>query len=99
MNEDQNQKQALNAKRPIHERFVSCGEYDKKTFDKINKVIKTKIAELKDDYEKLKAVDSLIGEDATKEKKHDLLNSVFVLQEVQSESMDILFTPVKSVSS
>jgi adenine-specific DNA methylase len=60
-------------------------------FDYFNTVVKKKIEELRTDVDKLKDVDRLLGEDATERKKHDLLNSIFALQDVQSTVMDERF--------
>jgi len=62
---------------------------DSKTIhDNYMQIVKNKVAELKADYEKLKAVDTLIGEHATETKKNDLVNSMFALQDVQQQMID-----------
>ncbi len=73
-------------------------KYDRETFNAINQIMKDKIALLQHDYEKLKGVDALIGEDATDAKKHDLLNSVFCIQDIQSKAMDELFDSVSHLT-
>ncbi len=60
-------------------------------FEYFNEVIKGKIAELRADIEKLMAVDVLLGKTATELKKHDILNSMVVLQDVQQTVMDERF--------
>lgn len=62
----------------------------KKTFDVFNGILKAKIDELRCDYQKLKAADQLIGKSATEAKKHDLLNSIFALLDVQTKFIDVL---------
>ena len=68
-------------------------------FRSCEKIVINKIVELKMDLEKLKAVDDLIGEDATKGKKHDILNSVMALQDVQQEILNVMEVALNKVAS
>ena len=63
-------------------------------YEKVNEILKHKIKSLQEDYNKLKAVDSMLGKDATESKKLDLCSSIFVLQDVQSEIIDLAFTDI-----
>ena len=56
--------------------------------DQFHNIIKAKIGEIRCDIEKLKAVDSLIGKDATENKKNELISIIFVLQDVRSTLID-----------
>ncbi len=53
-------------------------------------IIRNRIEALRADVDKLKAVDSLIGEAATRAKKHDILNSIMELSECQSLIIDFM---------
>ena len=63
-------------------------------YEKVNEILKHRIKSLQEDYNKLKAVDSMLGKDATESKKLDLCSSIFVLQDVQSEIIDLAFTDI-----
>ena len=54
-------------------------------FEYVHKVIDKKINEIKADIEKLIVVEELIGHSAIREKHSELINSIFVLQNVQGE--------------
>ena len=62
-------------------------------------IVKKKVAELKIDLEKLKAVDDLIGGEATERKKHDILNTVMSLQDVQQEILNAMQVRLDKVAS
>lgn len=53
-------------------------------------ILKRRTGELRADYDKLKAVDKLIGESATATKKYELLNIIFALQDVQHEILNAI---------
>lgn len=57
-------------------------------FNYFNDVLKRRIADLRENFNKLKAVDSLIGEDATFQKKNEILDIIFVLQDIQDEVLN-----------
>lgn len=56
-----------------------------KDFELCQDIVRAHTDKLRKDVEKLKAVDDLIGESATAEKKDDLLNTIFVLQDIESK--------------
>ncbi len=56
---------------------------DGSAFTHFNKILKEKILEIRRQLEKLKDVDELLGKDVTEQKKIELLNTIFALQEVQ----------------
>ena len=63
---------------------------DCKDFDYFNDIVKMRISYLQEDISKLKAVDSLIGDKSTEQKKNEILNTIFVLQDIQSEILDTM---------
>ena len=54
-------------------------------------IIDEKVVKLRSDLDKLKAVDDLIGKKATDTMKHNILDSIFVLQDVKSSIIDYKF--------
>ena len=64
-----------------------------------NSIIKSKVAELKDDIKKLDAVEGLLGATAIVDKKSTLLDCVFSLQEVQDAIITVIEDRVKHQQS
>jgi hypothetical protein len=54
----------------------------KEITDIVNHHIKKKVADLQLDVAKLNAVDSLLGKDTTEAKKNEVLNTIFVVQDL-----------------
>lgn len=51
-------------------------------------IAESKVAELKDDLKILSQADRLLGEDATKEKKLTILESISHIQDIISQALD-----------
>ena len=58
---------------------------DFEDFKLCKKIVRGSVDKLRGDVDKLKAVDDLIGEEATERTKLNLINTIFVLQEVESK--------------
>lgn len=58
---------------------------DFKDFEICKDIVRERTDKLREDVDKLKAVDDLIGEHATQERKNDLLNTIFALQDIESK--------------
>lgn len=59
-----------------------------KDFEICKSIVRNKADKLRGDIKKLNDVDCLIGEDATLDKKIDILNTIFALQFAESEILD-----------
>ena len=51
-------------------------------------ILKAKIAGLEEDRDKLIAVESLLGQQVTLQKRLEINNTIFVIQEIQQELLD-----------
>lgn len=60
-----------------------------KKCEDINRILKEKINSLNKDFNILKASDRLLGEDVTERKKQELLNQIFLLQDIQGEVFEL----------
>ena len=57
-------------------------------YAKVNNIINARINGIKDDIEKLKDVEHLLGEEATAQKRRELVNTIMVLQDVQFDVLE-----------